>query len=231
MVEAITGMLLTVVGVVVLAKQVALRNHSGRRYFDSLTRGKMLCWKSEELMRVRRSLQYGKIFIGFLAFILLSVLLGAISAHVIPSTAYVVLTITICILWASLQFPGEFKKEFFSGKPLLMVCILLPWPLLLLDWMVDLHPGMLFGFVKDLQLFGVSDPNRFQLAFYLSCLLTCIVFCLRIIILLAMSLPALVLANCYRVQQRVLHCSHWCWRRSSVAVVAILAGVYLSWIG
>ncbi|GAA5217565.1 hypothetical protein ACFSJ3_07370 [Corallincola platygyrae] len=231
MVEAMAGLLLTAAGIVVLSKQLTLLNHSGKRYFDSLNRGKMFSWKAEDLMRVRRSLSFGKYFIGALSFVLVCTVLGSISAHVVPSASFVWLTIGVTTLWASLQFPGEFKKELLTGKSLLVVCLFLPWPILLMDWMVELHPGVLFGFSRDLSLFGIEDPNRFMLAFYLSGLLTVSLFALRTFILIAMSLPALLLANCFRAQQHLIQCSHWCWGRSTVAATAVVAGIYLSWIG
>lgn len=213
-----------------LLAQLLLPEREGRNYLKQLQAKSRWQINPEELPRLRRGSRWAKHLFGWLALLCTLMIFSRLSAGAMPPGAFTAASGVLLLCWASLQFPGHWKAEWRSFGALLVFTLTFPWVMLLLDWIVGLHPSFLLGFSRDLAALGVESPNKFQLAWFVTLMLSVIAVLARIAVILLFNLPALLLANALSLTVRRLGApSAICWPLLLLSVAGLLVVLGVSW--
>jgi len=188
----------------VVSEQFALLQREGRSYLKQLPARPRWQVKPEELPRLRRAMRWSKHLFGWLALVCTMLIFYRLSAAKFPPAVFVAASGVLLMLWASLQFPGQWRTEWRSFGALLVFTLTFPWVMLLLDWIVGLHPSFLLGFSRDLINLGVLAPTKIQLAWFVTVMLSLVAVMARIAVILMFNIPALLFANGLSLKARYL---------------------------
>lgn len=214
-----------------LLAQLLLPEREGRSYLKQLQAKGRWQVNPDELPRLRRGSRWAKHLFGWLSLLCILMIFSRLSAGTPPPGAFTAASGLLLLSWASLQFPGHWKAEWRSFGALLVFTCTFPWVMLLLDWIVGLHPSFLLGFSRDLEWLGVESPNKFQLACFVTLMLSVTAVLARVVVILLFNIPALLLANALSLTVRRLSVAPAAiyWPLFLPSVVALLLLLVLSW--